>query len=169
MWLHRDCCPPVLSWQLGGLEADKMGMRIVVFIALAAGFGCTKKNPNLCCVDQVDCQAHGIAIGSTCDQGLVCRGNQCIAETCSTSAECDQSASFCASGLCAATCSDDSQCPGFGGSAGNVYCVTGACVACRVGVNDCSGATPICDSGSCRACRDNSECPSQVCAADGTC
>jgi hypothetical protein len=36
---------------------------------------CTKPNPNRCCVDEADCEAKGIAVGSFCDQGLVCRGN----------------------------------------------------------------------------------------------
>jgi len=58
-------------------------------ILLVAVTACTQKNPNLCCVDEADCTANGITNGATCTDGLVCRGNQCIAESCTTAAECE--------------------------------------------------------------------------------
>jgi hypothetical protein len=55
----------------------------------AGVIGCTKPNPNRCCTDEVDCVAKDIPVGSQCDHGLVCRGNQCIAQLCETSSSCD--------------------------------------------------------------------------------
>jgi hypothetical protein len=51
-------------------------MKPLWVLALVVAGACTKPNPNRCCVDEADCEAKGIAVGSFCDQGLVCRGNQ---------------------------------------------------------------------------------------------
>jgi hypothetical protein len=141
-------------------------MRTTILVLIAGALACTKPNPNRCCVDAADCQANNIPVGSTCADGLLCRGNQCVAETCSTAAECDPSAPYCVMGSCGATCSDDTQCPGAGENASDVYCVSGACVACRVGMNDCPSATPVCDMNACRTCVKDSECVSNVCDVD---
>ena len=146
-------------------------MRMVVFLLLGSVVcgGCTKANPNQCCTDEADCDAHGIPAGMSCDQGLVCRGNQCIAEVCNSSADCDLSAPFCVDTSCTATCTADDQCPGNGGSADDLHCVSGACVTCRDAM-DCSTAAPVCDTGSCRACAADSECASGACDLDsGVC
>ena len=82
-------------------------MRAMVLVTLLVT-SCTKTNPNLCCVDEADCTSHGIAPGSTCSDGLVCRGNQCIAETCASSANCEAAAPYClANQLCAPACDDN--------------------------------------------------------------
>ena len=131
--------------------------------------GCSKPNPNRCCVDEADCTANHIPVGSTCNDGLVCRGNQCIAEVCSTTAECDPAAPYCASnGLCGPSCESSSQCPGFGQSANAKICSNGACVEC-VAASDCPADRPVCDGNACRACALDSECPTGACGDDGAC
>src|SRR2546425_860895 len=62
-------------------------MRKIQLLALCVAVACTKQNPNVCCNDQADCNAHGIPVGSVCDPGLVCRGNQCIAGTCASTTD----------------------------------------------------------------------------------
>ncbi len=60
-------------------------MRNLLALALLLGAclgACTKTNPNLCCTDEADCTSKGIPTDSICSGGLICRGNQCIAETC---------------------------------------------------------------------------------------
>jgi hypothetical protein len=145
-------------------------MRLVMFVlVLTAVAGCSKANPNRCCVDESDCTANDIPQGSTCSDGLVCRGNQCIAEVCTTTAECDPAAPYCAAGgLCSATCSDSSQCPGFGQDASDKTCSNGSCVQCAAST-DCPPQQPVCDSNACRACVLDSECASNACSADGSC
>ncbi len=129
---------------------------------------CTKPNPDRCCNDEADCTAQGLPIGSACTNGLICRGNQCIAETCASSADCDAASPYCAMQLCANVCTDDSQCPGFGES--EPFCVGGACVTCRVGMSDCPETTPVCDANACRTCVLDLECASNVCDVDtGAC
>jgi len=142
---------------------------VLLLVGLVASGGCTKANPNQCCTDQADCNAKGIPVDMQCGDGLVCRGNQCIAEVCTSSADCDLSAPFCVDTSCMATCAADNQCPGNGGSAENVYCVSGACVTCRDAM-DCPSAAPICNMGSCRACAADTDCSSGACDLDaGTC
>ncbi len=139
----------------------------VLFVVLLSG--CSKPNPNRCCVDPADCAANHIPDGTACSDGLVCRGNQCIAEVCTTNAECDPASPYCASGgLCSATCGDNSQCPGFGQDPAEKVCSNGACVECTSG-SDCATGTPVCDNNKCRACALDSECASGACGADGSC
>ena len=91
---------------------ENRGMRNVLLVSLLALGACTKPNPNRCCVDEADCMANNIPVGSTCTDGLVCRGNQCVAETCTSAAECESMNPYCVSGLCGPSCTDDTQCPG---------------------------------------------------------
>ena len=142
-----------------------------IFVSLVVLVACgTKINPDVCCTDTADCAAKGVPDGSMCTDGLVCRGNSCIAETCVTSDQCEPGAPFCSSSmLCSATCALDSECPGFGGVASNPYCESGACVECRTSA-DCSSGSPICRAnGSCGTCSVDADCPSRVCRDDGTC
>jgi hypothetical protein len=142
---------------------------IGLVIILAAVVGCTKQNPNLCCTDEADCAAQGLSNDSQCADGLLCRGNQCIAVTCAASSDCDASAPYCVDSSCAEACSGDEQCPGFGQSMAS-HCVAGACVECRTDATaDCSGTTPVCASGVCRGCQSHDECTSGVCKSDGAC
>ncbi len=139
---------------------------VVVFVAAA---GCTKQNPNLCCTDEADCAAQGLSSDAQCADGLLCRGNQCIAVTCTASNECDASAPYCVDSSCSEGCTEDTQCPGFGQSAAP-YCVGGACLQCRSDfADDCNSTSPICDSGTCRKCQSHEECPTGVCGDDGAC
>lgn len=149
------------------MKAMKLGV-VVLMVTLSA---CTQKNPNLCCIDAADCEAVGISMSDgACADGLVCRGNQCIAETCSTSAQCDSSAPYCGgSGLCVAACEMDSECPGFGGTAAEQYCQMGACVECRTDA-DCGTDKPVCDGGTCRGCAIDTDCDSGACdESNGSC
>ena len=84
---------------------------VIIHVAVA---GCTKQNPNLCCTDEADCAAQGLSNDAQCGDGLLCRGNQCIAVSCSASNECDASAPYCVDSSCAEACIGDEQCPGFG-------------------------------------------------------
>lgn len=145
-----------------------MGMRIIGLLIALFLLACTKPNPNVCCVDESDCGAKGIPVGSICHEGLVCRGNQCIAQPCSTGSDCDAAAPFCVAELCAENCVTDNECPGFGGDASHPFCVAGDCVACRDD-NACNGVTPICDANACRACQHRDECESGICGTDGAC
>lgn len=133
------------------------------FVLVAA---CTKPNPNRCCTDEADCADKGIPVGSLCDDGLVCRGNQCIAQPCTSSDACDSAAPFCIEGLCAEACAADENCPGFGGDSSAPYCVEGACVACRDSADCTAVAAPFCDAGVCRACSAHTECDSELCDFD---
>lgn len=141
----------------------------IVMVALATG--CTKKNPNLCCIDAADCEAQGLPDNAQCADGLVCRGNQCIAESCSSAADCDLAAPYCVveQSRCAEACTVDAQCPGFSQDPSATFCVGGACVGCRDGMNDCAAEAPVCDDGACRKCVENSDCTSGACASDGSC
>jgi hypothetical protein len=141
-----------------------------IFVSLVVLVACgTKINPDVCCTDAADCTAKGVPAGSMCTDGLVCRGNSCIAETCTTSNQCEPVAPFCSSAmLCAATCAMDSECPGFG-SSGLPFCESGACVACRVN-SDCTDANhAFCEGGACRGCLEDSECGSGLCEPSGGC
>lgn len=143
---------------------------VVRILPLVLAIACTKPNPNRCCTDEADCAAAELPAGSTCVAGLVCRGNQCIAEPCTVSSECEAGAPYCVAELCAEACSEDTQCPGFGQMANARFCEDGACHECRVDMNgDCTAALPVCDQGSCRACRVHSECASGICTSDGSC
>jgi hypothetical protein len=93
------------------LEVEVAVMRIVIALAISL-IACTKQNPNLCCIDEADCANVGLEEVKGCDDGLLCRGNQCIAELCDASAECDGDAPYCSSaGTCQQTCSEDVECP----------------------------------------------------------
>ena len=63
-------------------------------------------------------------------------------------------------------CTDDSQCPGFGQQSSDTFCVSGACVSCRAGMNDCPATAPVCDMGACRACTADADCESTICDVD---
>src|SRR5512147_1820838 len=95
----------MLAQPQGGKD-EKQVMRSIA-LALVALVACTKPNPNRCCTDEADCMAHGIPNGSTCADGLLCRGNQCIAVTCSGAAECDLSAPYCVDASCSEACTVD--------------------------------------------------------------
>ena len=139
-------------------------------LAAATSSACgTRKNPALCCTDEANCTSLGIPDTQICTDGLVCRGNQCIAEVCSTPNDCDAAVPFCSTaGLCAATCEDSSQCPGFGGDVADAFCSNGACVQCLASP-DCSATSPVCQTGACRSCAADDECTSGVCGDDGAC
>jgi len=142
--------------------------RVIVCAGVALVASCTRPNPNRCCSDEADCNANGIPTGSTCQEGLVCRGHQCISEPCSSTAECDPAAPYCVDGLCGEACSSDAQCPGFG-QPDVSYCVGGACVACRDNA-DCTAPTSVCEGGTCRGCSAHSECAGDLCDLDsGAC
>ena len=108
-------------------------MRVGVVVFVLGLVACTKPNPNRCCTDLADCDANDIPMGTSCGSGLVCRGNQCIAEVCSSASDCDLSSPFCVDSSCTSMCTADDQCPGNGGDPANAHCEAGACVACRAG------------------------------------
>lgn len=130
--------------------------RLCIVVVLV---GCTERNPNVCCTTAEDCMAQGLPTATSCAEGLLCRGNQCIAQPCTSSLMCDSAAPYCSS-TCQKQCSDDAQCPGFGQAESGRFCVSGGCVQCREDV-DCPEATPVCESASCRKCVIDDDCASQ--------
>ncbi len=141
-------------------------MKSLLVVCLVFAVGCTKPNPNRCCVDEADCAANDIAVGSECDEGLLCRGHQCIAIPCASSTGCDATAPYCVADACAEFCDSDGQCPGFAQS--GEFCVEGRCTSCRDSL-DCGINEPVCDSGACRKCETHPDCPSGACASNGAC
>jgi hypothetical protein len=142
----------------------------MVLIAACLPFACTKTNPALCCTDAANCESLGISSDNMCSDGLVCVANTCVAESCGTFADCNAALPFCSNSLCEAMCDDNSQCPGFGGSAEDTICSSGACVQCAMS-SDCSGATPVCNNNSCVQCVANTDCSqaAPICSSTNTC
>ncbi len=148
-----------------------MRTNLLLSLFLAVVVGCTKPNPNRCCIDEADCAAAGLPVGMTCNEGRVCRGNVCIEESCETANECDLAAPYCVmppGGACSDRCTEDSQCPGKGQPTEAQFCVSDECVECRA-ANDCSGATPVCKGGLCMSCAEHDQCASGVCKDGGQC
>jgi len=149
------------------MKAIKLAM--MLWLATA---GCgSKTNPDVCCTDAANCAAQGLPDTAQCTDGLICRGNQCVAETCSSGSDCEAGAPYCTStGLCAMSCDSDIECPGFGGDGKNMFCAMGACVQCRTS-SDCSGDTPLCDTaaGTCHGCSVDADCASGACGTTGAC
>lgn len=144
-------------------------MRIWFVLGLTSVACSTVKNPDLCCTDAVDCASKDIPATQMCSEGLVCRGSQCIAESCSTSVQCEAGAPYCTgAGLCAATCDMDAECPGFDGDASHPFCDMGSCVQCRTN-DDCAASSPVCDAGACRGCELDTECASGACGDNHMC
>jgi hypothetical protein len=141
----------------------------VVLGCLVLVIACTKPNPNRCCTDEADCTAKGIPVSNTCDEGLLCRGNQCIAQTCTSPAQCDLAAPYCIGELCTEACGSDDDCPGFGESPEKTRCSPSGCVTCLSNTDCMSAAAPVCEDGSCRGCISRDECTSGVCTVSGLC
>jgi len=132
-------------------------IKIVVVMVLFGACG-EKRNPDRCCVDEADCAAIGLPNGSTCRPGELCRGNECVEQTCSMSAECDSAAPYCENERCAENCTNDSSCPVT--SPAQPYCVSGGCVQCR-DTSDCGDL--VCRDGRCGNCAADGECASGLC------
>ena len=168
---------------------------LCVVAALAAGLiifadACTKTNPSLCCISELDCAAIGLPNGTNCDSGFTCAAHECVAASCGLDVDCtDPLAPHCGDGLCrecAATgqcgqtepacnlntyaceaCSADGDCSAF--SAAPFCGTTGACVACTKN-EQCAAAQPVCgDDNNCRLCEHDQECASGACDVNGTC
>lgn len=135
----------------------RLGLLINIIMALGA---CGKtRNPDRCCTSEADCAEIGLPNGSLCEDGELCRGNECIVKPCSSSGQCDVVAPYCEDSSCSEQCSDDASCPGLGQS-GTHFCVAGSCVQCR-DTADCGDL--VCVDGSCTACATDGECASGVC------
>lgn len=134
---------------------------LAVLVGLAAG--CTKRNENLCCIDEADCNQIGESNVVPCNDGFVCRGNQCIAIACASNTDCDATAPFCdtATGRCEEACATDEQCPGFQGDASLGVCEASTCVECRDN-GQCGGGLPACVSNACVECSEDSQCDGPV-------
>jgi hypothetical protein len=138
---------------------------LAVFAAVSAS--CTKRNENLCCIDEADCNQIGEPVEVPCNDGLVCRGNLCIAIACASNADCDATAPFCdtVSGRCEEACETDDQCPGLGSDPSLTVCEAGTCLECR-GDDQCSAGLPVCASNMCVECDDDSQCSGPVGACE---
>jgi hypothetical protein len=143
-------------------------MRILLFalaVLSAVAGGCTKRNENLCCINEADCNQIGESSVVPCSDGFVCRGNQCIAIACTSNTDCDATAPFCdtATGRCEEACEMDNQCPGVGGDPALSICEAGLCLECR-NETQCGGVRPVCVSNVCVECDDDSQCGGAVAA-----
>lgn len=139
-------------------------MKWLVVLCLVGVVGCgQKRNLDRCCVDEADCAAIGLPNGSTCQPGELCRGNECVEQTCTASSECDLTAPYCENQTCSETCTADMSCPVASPAA--PYCVSGGCVQCRE-TSDCGDR--VCRDGRCGDCAVGGECMSGLCVA-GAC
>ena len=128
-----------------GWSAALVPLSAIVAIALAAG--CTKRNPDLCCATDAECEAIGFSSHAPCDLGV------CVKNECTTTP---------------GACDDDGDCAG---NAANPFCVAGTCAACATSAS-CPTTAPVCDAVAhdCRACAKDSECDSLACdLGTGTC
>jgi hypothetical protein len=122
------------------------GRQLALAIAsLCLAFGCTKRNPDLCCETDAECTTIGFSSHAPCDLGV------CVHNECTTAAD---------------TCDGDEDCNG-----ATPACVAGTCSVCATSAT-CPAAAPVCDlmSHDCRACASDPECDSGACdLAAGTC
>jgi hypothetical protein len=142
----------------------------LVIAVTAAVAGCTKNNPDVCCVSAVDCARLGVDEPRPCEVGQACRDFGCVAAECATSADCTSpGAPVCVDQLCVAACREDADCTG--AAAGPICAPDGACVGCLADAQ-CPASAPFCDAEdrACRGCEQDAECASGVCIeADGAC
>ncbi|HET9619921.1 MAG TPA: choice-of-anchor Q domain-containing protein [Kofleriaceae bacterium] len=118
--------------------------RACLLLTIVLATACTKRNPDLCCTTDAECDAIGFSSHAPCDLGV------CVKNECTTASN---------------TCDDDSDC------AAGTFCVAGSCAACASS-STCPTAAPVCDAVAhdCRACVTDGECDSGACdLADGTC
>src|SRR5262249_26588539 len=123
----------------------------------------TKRNPDVCCTTQADCDALGLPVGSDCGDNQQCIGNQCVElTTCEAMSDCTGPTPVCdtASGTCV-QCLDANACAGAPPAGGPRH----TCVEC---VDNRTCGKRVCDttSNTCRGCINDNECPGGVCAMD---
>lgn len=146
-------------------------MRVAILCVVLAGIiGCTKPNPNVCCVTQAQCDELGADGFRLCDVGQACRASTCVASECQNSSDCASPDSpICVLNLCVSSCADDDECADV---AGRPYCTAeSTCVGCT-DATQCPASAAICDSTAqaCRGCERDDECASGVCVeAEGIC
>jgi hypothetical protein len=142
-------------------------MRCAWWVGILIASACTKPNPAVCCLDEADCSAVGLAEVRSCSAGLACVDHECVVPSCSMTG-CEAGTPVCniTTDVCEG-CADSSECSRF---TDTDVCDTGtgACVEC-VGPSDCGGTEPVCDANACRACKLDAECPSGACGDDGAC
>lgn len=119
-----------------------LGVIAIIAIGVATS-GCTKRNPDYCCVSRDACKADGFDSLQTCAAG-VCVDNACVNDGCSTNSDCGGEAPYCSDNVCVA-CTEDAH---------------------------CDAAAPVCDTArhACRLCAADTECASGACdLAVGSC
>ncbi len=146
-------------------------MRSFLVAVLALVVGCTKPNPEVCCVTEDQCSTLGVGELRPCGVGQACGADfACVAAECESSIDCTSPDSpVCSLGLCVSNCRVDEDCAEVSGRP--ICADEGVCVGC-VDATDCTGEASICDSETraCRGCVKDSECESGVCLeADGIC
>lgn len=144
----------------------------VLGLAIAAGLACTRINPDICCVTDLQCHDFGLTDHIPCAAGLACSPTKsvCVPAECQISLDCPASAPLCIDHLCAATCQVDADC---NENPGKPFCLkaNGQCVGC-LDASSCPPDKAFCDAEShaCRGCLSDDQCSSGVCVeADGTC
>ena len=119
-------------------------MRIIVFSVLVLGWaGCSRHNPESCCVTQSQCDAFGLDHAYPCSAGNVCNASgACVAPECTTSNDCSGATPYCSSGLCVPGCASDNDC---NASSATPYCGPDkVCVECTQS-SQCPMDAPTCD------------------------
>ena len=144
------------------------GFWTLVMVVLAA---CgTRRNPDACCSNAVECEEIGFDEITPCLDLRVCVDGFCVAPTCTTSADCADPTPYCVNQLCAAACTADPDCTGVPGAP---YCgADGTCVACTDSTQCTDPAAAVCDevTHTCRPCSEDDQCASGVClSVEGTC
>src|SRR5271169_5962957 len=83
-----------------------------LLFAFAIFVGCTKHNPESCCVTPLQCESFGLTNISMCEGIDVCDSDgACVAPQCSMSSDCTSAdAPVCVDQLCVASCSSDNDC-----------------------------------------------------------
>jgi hypothetical protein len=141
----------------------------LVTAALFVVVGCSKRNPNACCLTAAECADVGFDEITPCLGVEVCIDGTCEEPNCTTSVDCtDPSQPFCVANTCVAACEGNDSCidPAL------PFCASdGQCVEC-LDDTACGASAPICapESQSCRACIADAECASGICLGyEGVC
>ena len=154
----------------------KLLVSCFAFIALSNAAGCGEDGPLKVVPDRQGGRGEGCLVTNDCKSGLLCIEGSCVSEdfaleattkVCSP-AECIDAKDCCDSEPCTYDCEDhvcvstevidpdqctiDEDCAFFGG----MYCVSGACVACKQ-TSDCITGS-VCVQGACAECGKDADC-----------
>jgi hypothetical protein len=123
-------------------------MRTQVFLLLAI-VGCSRPNPNACCVTESQCAAIGLGDLKGCSGTRVCNSaGVCAEPECTSDIDCPAAKPHCENQLCTGGCTSSNDCAAVPGKP--VCGAEGACEPCTDS-SQCPATAPVCDmtSGDC--------------------